>query len=62
MRLWLMGTNDVQVVLLIKWGKASGKVKGFLEAWKRDHYGMPIKTQAAVCTLCSALSRLFESY
>jgi hypothetical protein len=62
MRLWLMGTEDVQVVLILKWRRSSDKVKGSLEAWKRDPYGMPIKTQTAVCTSCSALPRLFEPY
>lgn len=50
MRLWIMGTDDVQVVLVMKWRRSSGKVKGVIETWKRDHYGNPTKTQTAVFT------------
>lgn len=49
MQLWLNGSVDVNVVLVLKWSKLSNsRVSGFIEAWVRDTNG-PLKQQAAVC-------------
>ena len=49
MRLWLLGSTDVKVVLILNWTKLSqGKVKGIIEAFSRDHNGQPYKRQHAV--------------
>jgi len=47
MQLWLNGSVDVNVVLVLKWSKLSNsRVSGFIEAWVRDTNG-PLKQQAA---------------
>lgn len=49
MELWLNGSVDVNVVLVLKWSKLSNlRVSGFIEVWIRGKNG-PIKKQAAVC-------------
>ena len=51
MRLWLLGSPDVKVVLILNWTKPSqGRVKGTVEAFSRDVNGQPYKRQHAVCT------------
>ena len=49
MRLWLEGTRQVNVVLVIKWSRSSSKVRGIVEAWSRGANGAPTKRVVSVC-------------
>ena len=56
MRLWLLGSPDVKVVLILSWTKLSqGRVKGTVEAFSEDVNGQPYKRQHAVRTSLSAV-------
>lgn len=48
MRLWIDGTREVNVVLIIKWSR-SRMVRGVVEAWVRGANGAPVKRQTSVC-------------
>lgn len=49
MRLWIDGTREVNVVLVIKWSRSSSKVRGSVEVWVRGANGAPAKRQSSVC-------------
>lgn len=49
MRLWIDGTREVNVVLVIEWSRSSGNVRGSVEAWVRGANGAPAKRQSLVC-------------
>lgn len=51
MRLWLLGSSDVKVVLILSWTRLSQeRVKGTIEVFSRDGNGQPYKRQHAVRT------------
>lgn len=49
MRLWFEGTQEVSVVLIIKWTQSSSEVRGSIEVWARSADGEPTKRQSLVC-------------
>lgn len=49
MRLWIEGTREVNVVLVIKWTRSSSKVRGSVEKWVRGASGIPTMRQSSVC-------------
>ena len=61
MRLWIDGTREVNVVLIIKWPRSSSKVRGSVEAWARGANGAPAKRQSSV-SLSLSLGFLRTSY
>lgn len=59
MRLWIEGTREVNVVLVIKWTRSSSKVRGSIETWVRGANGAPEMRQSSVCvSLCFSLDCL----
>lgn len=59
MDLWMMGTVEVRVVILLVWRKKSGDtVKGEVEVYTRGH-GQPVMTQSAVCNLPTVSSAVW---
>jgi hypothetical protein len=46
---WLKGTMDVQMVILVNWNKLTrDRVKGMIEVWGRDNAGNPVLVQEEV--------------
>jgi hypothetical protein len=49
MRLWIDGTREVNVVLVIKWSGFASRVRGSVETWVRGANGAPRRRQTSVC-------------